>query len=99
MEERTSNPLHHVAATHSAGGGRVSSFYNFKNIFVFKSKVLSFLAFSMFDKPEAGVADVEVALLAEVLDLLGRRHLPWVQRLASPRRLLLLLLLHRHLEN
>ena len=53
----------------------------------------------MFDKPEAGVADVEVALLAEVLDLLGRRHLPGVQRLASPRRLLLLLLLYRNLEN
>jgi len=63
VEERASNPLDHVAATHRA---------------------------------EASVADVEVALLAKVLDLLRRRHVPGVNRFSRPTSLLFLFLLDCH---
>ena len=70
MEERTSNPLHHVAATHSAEGGGSHLFEISKISLYLDKKPYLFLSVSMFNKPETGVADVKVALLAEVLDLL-----------------------------
>jgi len=63
VEERASNPLNHVAATHRA---------------------------------EAGVADVEVALLAEVLDLLWRAHVPGVNGFSRSTSFLFLFLLDCH---
>ena len=78
-DEETDNGRTHFQSTAPCGcyiqcWGRESliflKFQKYLRILI-KSPVF-FLGFSMFDKPEAGVADVEVALLAEVLDLLGK---------------------------